>query len=105
MSRRILLCVLDWGLGHATRSLALARALESANVEVAIASSGRALDLLRLEMPAARFYDLPSYNIQYATERSFVWTIIFQLRKITNAVRLEHESLKRIMEADKFDAI
>lgn len=46
---RILYGIGSWGLGHATRSVPVVRALLDAGHEVTIASSGRALALLRPE--------------------------------------------------------
>jgi uncharacterized protein (TIGR00661 family) len=104
MKRKVLLCVLDWGLGHATRSLALTRALQENNIEFAIASSGRALALLRIERPACRFYELPSYNVTYDSD-DFVRGILRQLPKIVSAIRKERMELNRILTTDRFTTI
>ena len=47
---RVLFAVHDWGLGHATRDLALIRALVAAGHDVTIISAGRAMRLLNQEL-------------------------------------------------------
>lgn len=104
MKGRILLCVLDWGLGHATRSLAVVEELEFNQFEVILASSGDALALLRLELPHHTVYELPAYNVLYNT-RSFQWGIILQSRKILSAINREHSLVGEIVRRERIDCI
>lgn len=60
-----LLCVLDWGLGHAARSLALAEQLRAAGVTIHFAASGRARQLLAAALPEATIHELPAYDVRY----------------------------------------
>lgn len=62
---KILVAVLNWGLGHATRSIPVIRALEKEGFEPVLASDGEALLLLREEFPALHWLNLPSYRISY----------------------------------------
>ncbi len=64
-NRRILFAILNWGLGHATRSIPLIEALSKRN-EVVIASTGRSLDLLRQEFPGHECVDFPDYGSHYS---------------------------------------
>ncbi|MFK8055075.1 MAG: glycosyltransferase [Saprospiraceae bacterium] len=70
---RILIAPLNWGLGHATRCLPIAKAFEGQDaneqaIEVHWASDGQALALLRTELPADTcIHELPSYSIRYPT--------------------------------------
>jgi UDP:flavonoid glycosyltransferase YjiC (YdhE family) len=104
MKRRVLLCVLDWGLGHATRCLAVIDELEANQVEVVIASSGEALALLKLERPELSFYELPAYGVTY-NKSSFEWGIVLQSRKFLKAIRLEHDVVEEILRKEKIDFI
>ena len=45
----ILYSVLDWGLGHATRSIPVIRALLKRNYRIILAGEGRSSDLLKQE--------------------------------------------------------
>jgi len=62
-STKILFAVLNWGLGHATRSLPIIKKLLADDNEIIIASSGDALILLKLEFPDINFIELPDYNV------------------------------------------
>ncbi|HKJ67034.1 MAG TPA: glycosyltransferase family protein [bacterium] len=64
-NKRILFAILNWGLGHATRSIPLIKALSRQN-EVIIASTGRSLELLKQEFPDHSFIDFPDYGSHYS---------------------------------------
>ena len=49
--KRILVAPLDWGLGHASRSISVIKALLDREVDVLLGSNGRPLALLRREFP------------------------------------------------------
>jgi len=102
--KKVLICVLNWGLGHATRCIPIIRELQRQNVEVALASDGRALDLLREEFPDLETFDLPAYNVTYRTGNMFL-NIAPQLPKILHAVILERKRLKILAQKYQFDCI
>lgn len=64
--KRILYTVLNWGLGHAARSIPLIKQLIRQNNEVHIASDGNAQLLLRKELPKQHLLDLPELKIVYS---------------------------------------
>jgi hypothetical protein len=104
MKRRVLLCALDWGLGHATRCLPVAEALRKNNLDVVLASSGNALALLRRELHGYSIHELPGYDVDYDS-RSFEWGIIRQSRKIWKAISSEHTATDEIVGKDNIDII
>ena len=63
--KRILVAPLDWGLGHASRCIPIAKVLQKESFEVVFATSGRALELLIKEFPKNDFIKLEGYNISY----------------------------------------
>jgi uncharacterized protein (TIGR00661 family) len=102
--KKVLICVLNWGLGHATRCIPIIRELQSQNAELALASDGRALDLLREEFPELETFDLPAYNVTYRTGNMFL-NIAPQLPKILRAVILEKKTIKELVKKHQFDCI
>lgn len=62
--KKILFGVLNWGLGHASRSIPIIRELCELN-EVVLASDGEAGELLKREFPKLQYLELPSYEIHY----------------------------------------
>jgi UDP:flavonoid glycosyltransferase YjiC (YdhE family) len=55
--QKILVCPLNWGLGHASRCVPVIRMFLDRGHEVHIGSDGIALDLLRVEFPNLPFVD------------------------------------------------
>lgn len=70
--RRVLICALDWGLGHASRCVPLARRWQAEGAEVRLASAGRALALLRRECPDLPCLEMPAYGIRYFSNNMYV---------------------------------
>jgi hypothetical protein len=88
---RLLFAILNWGLGHASRSIPLIKAAEKQGFEVIIASDGGALDLLRLELPGRHFLTLPGYDIRYTKGRGLPWYLLFQSPRVWKVVQQEHQ--------------
>lgn len=103
--KRILIAPLDWGLGHASRCIPIARELEQEGFEVIFAASGRPLDLLMGEFPNRDFIKLESYNIQYPKNGNMAWIMISQSLKIWKGIRKEKKALNQIIEDYNIDGV
>lgn len=90
---RVLVAPLNWGLGHATRSMPIIRELQSQGAEVWLASDGVAFDLLKREFPDMPLLTLPGYNITYPTA-NFVYNMTRHSLNIIRAMRREHRVLR-----------
>ena len=101
---RILVTALNWGLGHAARSLPVIEALERRGAVLRLASDGDALALWRAERPDLPTLDLPSYRISYRTG-SMVRNFIPQLPHLVRTVRAEHARLTEYQRTYAFDAV
>lgn len=96
--KTILVAPLNWGLGHATRSIPIIHALIQDGFDVLIGSDGAALNLLRREFPTANFIELPSYQIEYAKDgKKFMWKMLLRSPKVAKAIRDEHKLLKKLV--------
>ena len=102
--RKILVAPLDWGLGHATRCIPLIQFFQKRGCEVLIASSGKALELLKLEFPELAFKELPSYDIHYE-HQSMILNMMQQLPKLRRIIMRENQALKDILKEESFDLI
>ena len=102
--RRTLLCVLDWGLGHAARSLALLDHPLLAGDEVVIATSGPAKTFFERERPELTIRDLPPYRVRYPTS-SMPLNVALQLPKWAGTVWREHQITERLVAELKIDRI
>ncbi len=102
--RRNLLCILDWGLGHASRSLALAEALEAAGETTFLASCGRARNFLEAECPDRTIYELPPYAVTYPT-RSMPLNVALQLPRWLRTIWREHRVTQQLVNELEIDRL
>ncbi len=97
----VLVCPLDWGLGHASRSVPLIRAFLGAGARVIVAADGDALDFLRQCFPdGVGFRVLPGKPVVYPrnTKRlSLVVKLIRQLPGLLGSVKREHTHLQKLI--------
>jgi uncharacterized protein (TIGR00661 family) len=103
--KRVLVAPLDWGLGHATRSIPIIRELQKRGCDVTIASSGDALALLKIEFPDLPFFELASYRVHYSRSIPFIANLFRQLPKFLWTIRKEHEQTERIIKTKKIDFV
>ena len=102
--KRILYCVLNWGIGHATRSSPLISDLLEKGSEVEIASDGLALAYLKKSFPNLNFHVLPAYDVTYPTS-SLHANMVVSLNKIRKAIKLEEQQIKRLVEDRGIDIL
>jgi len=101
--KKILYCVLNWGLGHASRSIPLIKELGSRN-EVTLASDGEAGLLLQQELPDLAYQDLPSYGIHYKYS-SMHLNMLLQFPKIVSTYNQESKRTAELVSEEVFDLI
>ncbi len=100
--KRILVAPLNWGLGHATRSIPIINALIENGFEPIIASDGPPLELLKKEFPKLICLELPSYNISYPKKASrFKLKILKDSPIILKAIKKEKKEIEKII--DEYD--
>lgn len=97
MSKRVLVAPLNWGLGHATRSIPIIQELLQQGAEVVLASDGRAYQLLQQEFPNLFLEKMPAYNIQYPTH-NMLWNMLLQSPKIAISIWQEYWYLQKLIK-------
>lgn len=104
--KKLLICVLNWGIGHAARVIPIIRLLLKYGQTVYIASDGDALAFLRREFPDLEYCELPPYNPVYPKGNSGMMSkILFQLPKFSAAIRQEHVIVERIVKEKRIDIV
>lgn len=103
--KKILIAPLDWGLGHATRCIPIARALEEEGFEVLFCAASRSLELLMKEFPKNQFIKLEGYNVSYPKNGWMIISMLFQSLRILNKIRKEHQELKQIVRDFEINGI
>jgi uncharacterized protein (TIGR00661 family) len=96
VKKAIIYGVLNWGLGHATRSIPIIRSLIQLNYEVILCSDGDALTILQKEFPQLQFVELPGYKVRYDF-RSMILNMMRYSITMLKAIHKEEKILKRLV--------
>lgn len=102
----ILYCILDWGLGHASRSIPIMKFLQDEGYSLSIATS-KALNetFLSKELHAYQFVEINSYNPTYAGGQHQVLQLIKQFPGFLAKYRKDRKTLKKFLKKNKTDLI
>lgn len=87
--RRVLVCALDWGLGHVARTTPLVREFLRRGARVVLASNGRSADFWRSEFPELELRELPDYGVRYAPGPWLVPGLVASLPRLFAAIGRE----------------
>jgi uncharacterized protein (TIGR00661 family) len=101
----ILVCPLDWGIGHATRCIPLIRMLLKKDVRVILAADKRPLLLLRQEFPELPFIRFPGYNFSYPGSDRMALKMTLQTPAIFRGIREENRRLDELIDRYELDAV
>jgi len=93
-SPKVLVAVLNWGIGHASRCVPLINELQKAGKEVVVFSDGIALEFLIQQFPGIEYSRIPSYNIRY-TGKVLLFEMFFQLPNIAWSAFKEKQMLRK----------
>ena len=102
---KILICSLNWGLGHAARCVPIIRRLTDEGNEITMVADGFPLEFLRQEFPELSFIEYSSYPIRYSEGKSQVGAMIRCFPKIIFKIISEHRWLKKLLKTAHFDMI
>lgn len=75
----ILVCPLNWGLGHATRDIPIIQSFLQQGYRVIVASEGHIIQLLKKEVPGIETVYFPGLHISYASGNNQVFKLMKQL--------------------------
>ncbi len=103
--KNVLVCPLDWGLGHACRCVPVIQEFINAGANVIIAADNRPLAFLRKEFPKLQFITFSSYQITYQRKGSFILKLFSILPQILKGIYKEHKMLNRIIDEHKIDIV
>lgn len=102
---KVLVCPLNWGLGHATRCVPIIRELQKQNFEVLLAADGGALELLKREFPELSCYTMPAYDISYPQKGSMILQMLAQVPKLGKAILQEHRWLHSFVKEHQVQVV
>lgn len=102
---KVLVCPLNWGLGHATRCVLIIRKLITEGHEPVVVADGYPLAFLQQEFPTLRFIEFPSYSVYYAAGKSQVGAMLFNFPNIISGIIREHFWLSDLLRNEHFDQL
>jgi len=101
----VLVCPLDWGLGHASRDVIIIKKLLSNGFKVIIGADKAPLSFLRTEFPKLTFVKIPSVEIKYPKGKLMTLKMLFSIPQILYSIQKEHQLLKRIIASQNIDIV
>jgi UDP-N-acetylglucosamine transferase subunit ALG13 len=101
----ILISPLEWGLGHATRMIPLAKKLTEMNNNIFIASGDEHLMLLQNELPGLSFIRFPGFKPGYSRFLPQYLALLLKIPELLYHITREHFALKRIICDHSIDIV
>lgn len=105
MRKKILICPLNWGLGHATRCVPIIRELSGLGHDIILAADKAPLSFLQKEFPELRHIKLPGFEPSYSKGNSQVFKLLTSIPKALRHFRAEHQAIEEIVKEHNIDII
>ncbi len=102
---KILISPLSWGLGHATRDVAIIADLLDRGHTVGVAATGAALELLSREFADLKFYDVPDYPSPYTSGGFSIPRVLGLFPLIVREIAREHRTISRIIRREGYNLV
>lgn len=101
----VLVCPLDWGIGHAARCVPIIKELIKQDYNIIIGADKRPLEFLKIEFQKLKFVSFSGCNISYPANKHMAWKMGFTFPRFLLGIRKEHRKLKQIVSEHKIDFI
>lgn len=103
--KRVLVCPLDWGLGHASRCIPLIKELDRAGFEVVIAADRAPLELLKKEFPKKEYLTFPGPEVRYPKHIGMGLFMLFKAPNMIKWFKDERLLLESFIRTYAIDAV
>lgn len=102
---KILYAVLNWGLGHASRSSVLINSLLKQGNELQLLSCGNAKRFLESEFPQLLIHNLPHFNVKYSKGRNTGLKLALQIPQFFKIARKNKRCVEQLYDENKYQYI
>lgn len=102
---KVLICPLNWGLGHATRCIPIIRQYLAEGNEILIASDGYPQEILKENFPELIHLTFKSYDIRYSSTDSQLGAMFRSLPRIFRGIISERLWIRKVVKKEKIDLI
>jgi hypothetical protein len=103
--KNILICPLEWGLGHAARMIPMARKLQEMNNNIFIASGEEHLAFFRNELPGLTLINFSGFRPGYSRCLPQYFVLLLKTPQLFYHIILEHFRVKKIIRDYNIDII
>jgi len=103
--KNILVCPLDWGLGHAARMVPVIEMIEKNGGNVIIAADNSPLDFLKQRFPKIAHIKLSGYSPSYPPNGNMALAMIKSLPEMMREAKKANEELQIIIDKFNIDAV
>jgi len=97
-TKNILICPLEWGLGHAARMIPLARRLMDQGCRIFIGAGEKHNALFRAELTGVEFIDFPGFSPSYSKHLPQYLAMLLKTPVLLFHIIKEHRMLKQIIK-------
>ncbi len=101
----IFISPLDWGLGHTTRCIPIAKELHNRGHKIIFGVNDEQKFLLKQELDFGNYIQFEGYNIQYPKGRSMAVKMLLESPKVLTRIRTEHNELEGLIDKHKLDLV
>jgi len=102
--KTILICPLDWGLGHATRCVPLIIQFLAEGHQVVIGADRKPLAFLKQEFPTLKTVVIPGCEVTYGKEGGRL-KLFYESVKFFNFIKKEHSFIDAIIKENNIDVL
>ena len=103
--KKILICPLEWGLGHAGRCIPLASEFKARGYKVVFGAGKRHLSFLQREFPDAETIEFPGFNPTYSKWLPMWLVMVIKSPSLIYHIIKEHIELPKIIQKTGADMV
>lgn len=96
--KTILICPLNWGLGHATRDIPIIRRLQTMGYNVVVATESPLRELINEAVPGLTFEEFPGPQVTYSKSKYLIFKLLGQLPRWLRWQKKEKEIIVRLVQ-------
>jgi len=103
--KNILVCPLDWGLGHASRMVAVIELLLIKGANVIIGADNGPLEFLKQRFENCEFVKLSGFVPKYPKTKAMALKMALQFPQMKRQAKLSNKRLQKIIKEKKIDIV
>lgn len=103
--KNVLICPLDWGLGHATRMVAVIHLFKGTGARVILAADGGSYDFLNSRFPDCELIRLPGFSPTYPARGSMALAMLRSYPRMMREARQAQIMLEKLIRDLRIDVV